>query len=84
MALFQDTTANALTAVSTEAPYANCAMIIPLKFYMVANTISSTTFKIRIGPSDSSRTITINGNSGARTFGGVGYSSITITELYSA
>ena len=47
---------------------------------MTAGTISSTTFKLRAG-SDGAGTITMNGNGGARKFGGALISSITITEI---
>ena len=47
---------------------------------MTAGTTSATTFKVRIG-GNSSVTVTLNGQSGARRLGGVASSSITITEV---
>ena len=83
VALFQDSTANALAA----ANYGNIGGIggaAPgcFSYYMVAGTTSSTTFRIRAG-SDTAGTLTFNGTGGARRYGGVLASSITITE-YSA
>lgn len=80
VALFQDSTASALAAV---AQYQNIGTgMLNFKFthYMTAGTTSSTTFKVRIGP-ESSRTMTFNGASSARYFGGVMASSITIHEI---
>lgn len=81
-ALFQDSTANALAAGSTfsEANVGNKQGIINFTHYMTAGTTSSTTFKVRAG-SQSAGTLTFNGNSSARRFGGVSASSITITEI---
>jgi len=78
-ALFQDSTANALAATdvtqSTNA-YVMRAMIV---HDMVAGTTSSTTFKIRAGGSGAGTT-TFNGQGGARKFGGITLSNITIVE----
>ena len=53
-----------------------------LKHYMTAGTTSATTFKVRIGRTDShSNPFTINGYNGARKFGGVSSTSITIMEI---
>ncbi len=78
MALFQDATANALAAdnaPNTTGPGAGARLV----HNMVAGTTSATTFRFRAGPS-AAATITFNGNSGARVFGGVAASSISITE----
>lgn len=80
VALFQDATASALacsaassnTAGGTEAP-------ITFTHYMTSGTTSATTFKIRAACNDAT-SFTFNGASGARLFGGVFASSITITE----
>ena len=81
-ALFQDSTANALAAVMSTPGFANIGGSGPSGFthYMTAGTTSATTFKVRIG-GNSSVTVTLNGQSGARRFGGVASSSITITEV---
>lgn len=83
VALFQDSTANALAAVC--APGDNIgAVMMPVNFthYMTAGTTSATTFKVRAGSnSGAGGTLTFNGNTGARLLGGVAASSITITEI---
>lgn len=78
-ALFQDTTANALCVASIFTNNANAPMGLDLIYKMTAGTTSATTFKIRAGL-DAAGTITYNGHTGARKFGGVFLSSITITE----
>lgn len=80
-ALFQDSTAAALAVAWAEASTANQGDTLVLRFSMPAGTTSATTFKIRMG-SDAG-TLTFNGHSGARLFGGVAFSSITITEILS-
>jgi len=80
-ALFQDSTANAL---DVDAQYnggaENSIKTLVFDHYMTAGTTSATTFKIRVGD-PSGGTITLNGRSGSRLFGGVMGSSITITEI---
>ena len=80
VALFQDSTANAIAAAACSQTGA--AYITPVVFnhYMTAGTTLSTTFKVRSGGSIAS-TITFNGSGGVRLFGGVAASSITITEI---
>lgn len=79
MALFQDSTANAL-AVGTETCGGSTYMVnIVFRHIMTAGTTSSTTFKIRAGGNNSGTT-TFNGTNSGRLFGGVLASSITITE----
>lgn len=78
-ALFQDSTANALAAVGHFVNLSTTGTPINFSFDMVAGTTSATTFKVRVGPS-SAATFTFNGQSGARIYGGVAASSITITE----
>jgi len=80
LALFQDSTANALAAVIQTEATAGYFHNFPLNHYMTAGTTSSTTFKVRIG-SSSAGTFTFNGNSGSRIYGGVMASSITIWEV---
>jgi hypothetical protein len=78
-ALFQDSTAGALNARSTINDN-TVAGSTPLSFvhFMTTGTISSTTFKVRVGAT--AGTVSINGDNGVRRFGGAGISSITITE----
>jgi hypothetical protein len=79
VALFQDSTANALAATSTWFPVSGGTLTIPLKHVMLAGTTSSTTFKIRSG-NENAGTTRINGVGGARRFGGVAASVLSITE----
>lgn len=78
MALFQDTTANALAVEAHVLATSPRSMI--LDHEMVAGTTSATTFKIRIGRT-SAGMITINGIGGVRYYGGALISSITIDEI---
>jgi len=78
-ALFQDSTAGALAA-NLSYGVAGATENIKYTYYMTAGTVSSTTFKVRLGPTTAT-TVTFNGASGARKFGGVMASSITITEI---
>lgn len=77
IALFQDAIADALTATCTfnGVGIPNHAT---LTYSMVAGTTSATTFKVRIGGTSGS--VYFNGNSGARVFGGVANSGMSITE----
>lgn len=79
MALFQDSTANALAATSAYQSQATGALNMKLTYRMTAGTTSSTTFKVRAGGS-AAGTTSFNGQSGARKFGGITVSNITITE----
>lgn len=80
VALFQDSTANALAATGNYALTGTEHNIFTLKHRMLAGTTSATTFKIRAGGNNAGTT-TFNGISGTRYFGGVNASSITITEI---
>jgi hypothetical protein len=75
IALFQDSTANALAAVTGTIRANAGTQMIPLTYYMTAGTTSATTFKVRIGTNTG--TWVHNNN----VFGGVECSSITITEI---
>ena len=77
MALFQDSTADALAAVSC-LPSANWTDCLSFSHTMTSGTTSETTFKVRA--SGTSGTFTFNGSGGTRKYGGVAASSITITE----
>lgn len=79
VALFQDSTANALAASNCNHQTATAQVNLSLTHNMLAGTTSATTFKIRIGGS-AGGTFTLNGTSGVRNFGGVASSSIRITE----
>ena len=79
-ALFQDSTANALLATSAYADGTGTPIPLTMRHVMTAGTTSSTTFAVRAGPG-ASATITLNGTGGARRFGGVSNSIITVTEI---
>lgn len=80
VALFQDTTANALAAVQEYLSLADKSQTINFKHEMTAGTTSATTFKIRAG-NVGAVGITFNGVGGVRKLGGVSASSIVITEI---
>ena len=58
VALFQDSTANALAATVARIDTANAPLVIPMRYRMVAGTTSETTFKIRAGGANTTMTIT--------------------------
>tara|TARA_R110002096_G_scaffold130706_7_gene280064 strand:+ start:9149 stop:9679 length:531 start_codon:yes stop_codon:yes gene_type:complete len=78
-ALFQDSTASALAACDAQMAGTNRQTIASLTHVMTAGTTSETTFKVRAGSHDAG-TMTFNGDSGSRQYGGVLASSIVITE----
>lgn len=80
IALFQDTTADALAADYVYLASSSWGTVGRLRFEMVAGTTSSTTFKVRAG-GITAGTLTVNGLSGARKLGGALISSITIDEI---
>ena len=79
IALFQDSTANALGAMHIRLTV-SLRKLLSFNHYMTAGTTSATTFKVRIGGSDAGTT-TFNGNGGSRLLGVAMASSITITEI---
>jgi hypothetical protein len=80
LALFQDATANALSAVASTVAAAGGLTTMQMTYYMAAGTTSETTFKVR-GGSGTAGTTGFNGAGGGRLFAGVAGSSITITEI---
>ena len=80
VALFQDSLSNALAVSSDTVPGSNYRSNMVLRHFMTAGTISSTTFKVRVGTADGS-TYGINGWSGVRQFGGSAASSVSIMEI---
>ena len=78
VALFQDSTANALAAIEG-INGGNQEEVDVLTYRMTAGTTSSTTFKIRIGTNAS--TVYVNGINGSRRLGGVSSTTLTITEI---
>lgn len=82
VALFQDSTASALKAVTAPVPAALVDFMQPvnLTHFMTSGTTSATTFKIRAGV-ETSGTVTVNGAGGGRAYGGVCGSFISVTEI---
>jgi hypothetical protein len=79
VALFQDSTANALCTNWTTVAGVNYIHPISMNYFMTSGTTSSTTFTVRAGPGQN--TLTVNGVGAAAYFGGTLFSSITITEI---
>ena len=80
VALFQDSTANALSAVMSSNDTATRPEAIPLTHTMTSGTTSTTTFRVRAGNINAGTT-TFNGSGGTRLLGGVMSSSIVIQEV---
>lgn len=80
-ALFQDATAPALAMAGQNCETAGAARQIVFTHYMDAGTVISTTFRVRAGGSTGITTVFNGQVSGARIYGGVMASSITITEI---
>lgn len=81
MALFQDATSASLNTTSNQGQ--DSSMITyTLIHTMTAGTTSATTFRLRAGTA-AGNAVHLNGtsNGGARLFGGVAYSSLTILEI---
>ena len=79
--LFQDSTANALASNFNWSMGTNTRNFsMYLSHFMTAGTTSATTFRIRAG-GDNAGTLTFNGRTGSRQYGGTLASSITITEI---
>jgi hypothetical protein len=81
MAIFQDSTANALAAAINIADAGHSERQLYLHYQMPAGTVSSTTFNMRGGGGVGATTY-FNGSSGARKYGGALNSSWTITEIF--
>lgn len=81
-ALFQDATSNALQ-VATVVGNNGEVNALDLTHEMAAGTVSSTTFRQRVGPS-SAATISWNGTTASRLFGGIFTVRMEIEELLAA
>ena len=80
IALFQDSTANALACTSCRGTsQTHNEQNLTLNYQMTAGTTSATTFKIRLGTGGG--TLTTNGKNGGRFFGGVQTTALTIMEV---
>lgn len=81
VALFQDTTANALACSWSSSTTGGHIENIKVYHSMTAGTTSSTTFKIRAGGNAGTGTTTFNGSGGGRFGGAITHSYIRITEV---
>lgn len=82
VAIFQDSTANALYAKAfIDGAGASAQDYYPVsgKFRMTAGTTSATTFKLRAG--FATGTVRINGSGGSRKYGGVAASYLIVKEM---
>ncbi len=80
VSLHQDATSAALGSwIYSKAGNNDLVFPIPFRYSMAAGTTSSTTFKLYVG-ANSASTTTINGFGGNRKFGGVLFSTMTVTE----
>jgi len=80
VALFQDSTADAIGAWVAQVSDANAIDVVRAQRTMTSGTTSATTFKVRVGTT-AGGTITVNGYGGARKLGGAMWSSIVIREV---
>lgn len=80
LALFQDSTANALAVASDRPADNDIIQHTTLVHRMTAGTTSATTFRLRIGNSNSGTT-TVNGYSGSQRYGGRLASGMHILEV---
>ena len=81
IALFVDTTADALAFTDSANGGATTMMNTYLQHVLTSGSTSARTYKIRMGGMASSGTLSFNGQAGARKFGGVILSSIIIMEI---
>ena len=81
LALFQDSTADALEAVCFAEAGSNFGHVIPIHHRMTAGTTSATTFKLRAGPAAGN--LYLNGPSTGRALGGTAKSFIEVKEYAS-
>lgn len=80
MALFRDSTANALAATGISIEASGQQGMLTIRHSEIAGTLSAVTWRMRAGPS-AGGIVTFNGRSGARIYGGVANSSIHIYEI---
>tara|TARA_R110000824_G_scaffold115213_1_gene266241 strand:+ start:102 stop:983 length:882 start_codon:yes stop_codon:yes gene_type:complete len=80
LTLFKDSGSAAIASATDFTSVGTAYIQTVLRHYVAAGDTSAHTYKVRIG-SYQSGTTTINGASGGRIHGGVGLSSMTITEI---
>jgi len=81
VALFQDSTENALSVTGFQTHTTSTLYPISLRYFMTSGTTNSITFKIRFGPSVNTRTAYIGRNHNGATYGGTLSAVFTITEF---
>lgn len=79
-ALFRDSTSAAIAA-SSQGVGSSLGVSQVVRVIVPSNSTTATTFKLRMGPTSGTPTLTFNGFNGGRYFGGVCASSITIEEF---
>lgn len=80
-ALFRDSGADAIAAWDlTQSTTVFSPGGVTLRHVVTAGSVAATTFKFRMGVATSG-TVTLNGRGGARKYGGVAISSISVTEF---
>jgi len=81
LALFRDTTADAIAAVSVQmGGMVEGQVQLSLQHAVAAASTSATTFKLRVGPGGPA-TVYVNGSSAGRKFGGVSNTFIRVVEV---
>ena len=80
VALFQDTTVDALAAVMQSTNAGGALFTVSFRHEMAAGTTSATTFRMRAGLNTSGQTTRVNGTTG-RLMGGVSATTLTIYEI---
>ena len=80
IALFQDSTANALAVSTNFQDVAQAGNTVSLMHFMTAGTTSATTFKMRFGLASTSPAY-MNGPGGAALFGGTCSTSMSVMEI---
>ncbi len=84
-ALFQDSAVDALAAVASRPKTSDTedgGASMNLIYAMTSGTTSSTTFKIRMGPTLSGNSYVNADAAGTRLMGGVAYATLSITEFH--
>lgn len=80
VALFQDATASALAVMRDDNDTSTGMLTMEVQWMMLAATIAATTFRIRAG-SSTVGTVTFNGSSSARKYGGAISSFLRVREI---
>lgn len=79
LALFRDSGTDAIACMSMVLYTSLASVPTTLNVQVNSGSTAATTFKVRVG--NNAGSISINGDNGARKYGGVQVSSITITEI---